>query len=50
MEKDHSQEAELIRYIQQSLETIQYGSIHIIIHDGKITQVERTEKRRLDSK
>lgn len=34
--------------IWESVSGIQYGSVHIVIHDGKIVQIERTEKRRFD--
>ncbi|GIQ69531.1 DUF2292 domain-containing protein [Xylanibacillus composti] len=50
MEKSSEKEKEIIHYIQQSLSDIQYGSIHIVIHEGRIVQIERTEKLRMDSK
>jgi len=34
--------------ILDSLQGIRYGSVQIVIHDGKIVQIERTEKRRFD--
>ncbi|MBO0997160.1 YezD family protein [Bacillus sp. SD075] len=35
-----------IRHIISSLEELQYGSVIITIHDGEITQVDTTEKKR----
>ncbi|CAH0267839.1 YezD family protein [Peribacillus sp. NPDC101481] len=35
-----------IRHIISSLEDLQYGSVLITVHDGKITQVDTTEKKR----
>ncbi|ASS93493.1 MULTISPECIES: YezD family protein [Peribacillus] len=35
-----------IRHIISSLEDLQYGSVIITIHDGEITQVDTTEKKR----
>jgi len=34
--------------IIDSLNGIQFGSVQIVIHDGKIVQIERTEKRRFE--
>jgi hypothetical protein len=33
--------------IREHLETIRFGSIALTIHDGRIVQLEVTEKRRL---
>ncbi|TQS74618.1 DUF2292 domain-containing protein [Ornithinibacillus gellani] len=37
---------EQLDYILENLEEINYGTIHIVVHEGKITQIETTEKRR----
>ncbi|MGG4264972.1 YezD family protein [Peribacillus simplex] len=34
------------RHILSSLEDLQYGSVIITVHDGEITQVDTTEKKR----
>lgn len=34
-------------YVRNKVETVRYGSLQIIVHDGRITQVESTEKFRL---
>lgn len=39
-------EEKKIRHIISSLEELQYGSIIITIHEGEITQVDTTEKKR----
>lgn len=36
--------------IQDALRDLQFGEVTIIVQDGAIVQVERTEKRRLRSK
>lgn len=41
-------DAAWIDRISESLAGIQYGSVQIVIHDGRIVQIERTEKRRFD--
>ncbi|PYI56170.1 YezD family protein [Paenibacillus flagellatus] len=35
--------------ILNSVEGLEYGSVHIVVHDGKIVQIERTERKRFDS-
>lgn len=27
---------------------LQYGSLHLVVHDGKVTQIERVERVRLE--
>jgi hypothetical protein len=38
-----------IRDIVQALKGIQYGAVEIVIHEGRIVQIERKEKLRLDT-
>lgn len=35
--------------IRQSVEGLEYGHVQIIIHDGRIVQIERTERKRFGS-
>jgi hypothetical protein len=44
--KNSIQERDL-RKIAEILETIQYGSVTVIIQDGKVLQIERSEKIRM---
>ena len=37
----------VLEKIISSLKGIQYGSVEIVIHDGRIVQIERKEKVRL---
>lgn len=41
-----SNQNETIAQIIKMLEEIKFGSIEIVIHDSKITQIERREKLR----
>ena len=34
--------------IFRALSGIRYGSVEIIVHEGRVVQIERTEKLRLD--
>jgi hypothetical protein len=41
---------EIIDQITSVLQGIQFGSVEIVIHDGKVVQIERREKLRFDAK
>ena len=36
-----------LAYVQAKVESVKFGSLQIVVHDGRITQVESTEKFRL---
>ena len=36
------------REVLRSLREIRFGSVEIVIHDGRVVQIERREKVRLD--
>lgn len=47
-----SQSAEIevetwIEIVRQKVSALRFGSVQIIVHDGRVTQVESTEKTRL---
>jgi hypothetical protein len=33
--------------VRQKVESLRFGVVQIVVHDGKATQIERTEKTRL---
>jgi hypothetical protein len=35
--------------VQQRVEAMRFGSVQIVVHEGRVTQVESTEKTRLPS-
>ena len=35
--------------VRQRVEAMRFGSVQIIVHEGRVTQVESTEKTRLPS-
>ncbi|MEK3887986.1 YezD family protein [Bacillus sp. FSL K6-3431] len=41
-----TQDEKVIDYIKSELSSIDYGSIVITVHDGKVTQIEKNEKKR----
>lgn len=38
---------EWLRVVQNKVETLRYGVVQLVVHDGRVTQIERTEKTRL---
>jgi hypothetical protein len=44
------QTTEILNQIADLLQEIKFGSIEIIVHEGKVVQIERKEKLRFDSK
>jgi hypothetical protein len=38
----------LFRELRNALQSIRYGAIELIIHDGRVVQLERREKVRCD--
>jgi hypothetical protein len=49
--KEHSKKLindSIIKEISDAVESLEYGTIVISVHDKKITQVEVAEKRRFD--
>ncbi len=34
--------------ITEAVSGLQYGTVQIVVHDGRIVQIERTERRRFD--
>ena len=38
-----------LRLVQQKVESLRYGVVHLVVHEGRVTQIERTEKTRLNS-
>jgi hypothetical protein len=38
-----------VELLRQKVGRMRYGSVHVTIHDGRVTQIEATEKTRLSS-
>lgn len=41
-------DAHWLEIIRQHLRSLHYGVVQIVVHDGRVTQIERTERVRLD--
>ena len=35
--------------VREKVEGLRYGVVQLVVHDGRVTQIERTEKTRLAS-
>jgi hypothetical protein len=33
--------------VRQKVDSLRFGVVQIVVHDGKVTQIERTEKTRI---
>lgn len=42
-----SQSPAWLDIVRQKVESLRYGVVQIVVHDGKVTQIERTEKTRI---
>jgi hypothetical protein len=40
---------EIAEHVERMLDTLQFGSITLVIQDGKVVQIEKNEKVRLQS-
>ncbi len=41
---------EWVRLVREKVETLRYGVVQIMVHDYRVTQIERTEKTRIESR
>ncbi|MFI5337413.1 MAG: YezD family protein [Opitutales bacterium] len=39
---------EWLRLVRQNVESLRFGVVQLVVHDGRVTQIERTEKTRLE--
>ena len=40
---------EWLEVVRQKVEGLRFGIVQIVVHDAKVTQIERTEKTRLQT-
>ena len=36
-----------IALVREKVESLRYGVVQLVVHDGRVTQIERTEKTRV---
>ena len=39
---------EWLGLVREKVETLRYGVVQIVVHDSRVTQIERTEKTRIE--
>jgi hypothetical protein len=42
-------EPEWLALVRAHVKDLRYGVVQLVVHDGRVTQIERTEKTRLSS-
>lgn len=47
MKDDSNQSEEWLRIVRDKVQTLRYGIVQIVVHDSRVTQIERTEKTRI---
>ena len=43
----HGEAPDWIAIVREKVESLRYGVVQLVVHDGRVTQIERTEKTRL---
>jgi hypothetical protein len=41
--------ADWLELVREKVQSLRFGVVQIVVHDSKVTQIERTEKTRLQS-
>lgn len=41
-------DAEWLEIVREKVASLRYGVVQITVHEGRVTQIERTERTRLD--
>lgn len=36
-----------LKIVREKVESLRYGVVQLVVHDGRVTQIERTEKTRI---
>jgi hypothetical protein len=47
---DSAELPEWVAIVRQKVAAIRFGTVQIVVHDGRVTLVESTEKTRVESK
>jgi hypothetical protein len=43
-----NKDVQWLTLVRQQVESLQYGVVQIVVHDARVTRIERTEKLRLE--
>jgi hypothetical protein len=42
-------EPEWLALVRSKVKDLRYGVVQVVVHDGRVTQIERTERTRIES-
>lgn len=42
-----SSQPDWMQIVREKVESLRYGVVQLVVHDGRVTQIERTEKTRI---
>ncbi len=48
MESDANEKAGWLEIVRRQVSSLRYGVVQIVVHDSQVTQIEKTERVRLD--
>jgi hypothetical protein len=48
MRRDQQEPNDWMDLVREKVRTLQFGVVQIVVHDSKVTQIERTERTRLN--
>jgi hypothetical protein len=48
MRHDQQNSNDWVELVREKVRTLRFGVVQIIVHDSKVTQIERTERTRLN--
>jgi hypothetical protein len=48
MQHTKNTQMQWLELVKQRVESLEYGVVQIVVHDSRVTQIERTEKLRLE--
>jgi hypothetical protein len=48
MQRDQQEPSDWIDLVREKVRTLRFGVVQIVVHDSKVTQIERTERTRLN--
>jgi hypothetical protein len=50
MQHPEAKSPEWLALVREKVQTLRFGVVQIVVHDSKVTQIEWTEKTRLDAR
>ena len=49
MQRDQPQASDWMELVREKVRTLRFGVVQIVVHDSRVTQIERTERTRLNN-